>query len=340
MIRRISVWLALAIPALLLIGLLVLAWSVGTASGMRAAWSIVGNALPGLTVASLEGRLAGPLKIRELRYADEYRELSVDSIDLDWLPTRLLGRSFRLENLQIAGVKFTQLKPAPVNEDDTEFALPESIDLPVDLVLRNVALWDIEFRSTPEGEPLEIDSVEITASLLDQHLLVDALSVRGPLFGIRASSDALTRDNFDSTTKIDWTAQPPELAAAAGKLLITGGLAELQIQHSVSAPYSLEQSVTLKNILHAMSFDAQTRIANLRLSEIGDNLPDLAFRGDIHGQGDVGNVNFDTTLQAESLSLGQFSLRASGGIKDQVLAISQLLLTGDDAMRLAAAGEV
>jgi len=340
MIRRVSIFLGIAIPALLLIFLLLLAWVVGSASGTGVAWGAVGNLVPGLTMGSLEGRLAGPLNIRQLHYADEYRDLAIDSIELDWSPSKLLGLAFTLEKLRVSGVSFTQLKAAPVESDKTKFSLPESIALPVDLVFKDIAVRDIAFRSTPEAEPLRIDQIEISSSFLDQQLLVDELSVQGPIFSIRATSDVTTRDNFDQETEIQWTAQPPELADAAGKLIVSGGLSELKVEHRIDAPYSLEQFATLTNVVDRLNFELETRIIKLRLSDIGEALPDLALSGDLQAQGDAGDIRFDTNLLAESPGLGQFSLRAYGEYADYVLVVSQFLLSDDNALRLAFDGEV
>jgi len=340
MIRRILLWTAVTLAALLLITLLTVVWGIGTGSGTRALWNAASSAVPGLQVASVEGRLAGPLTIRDLRYEDEYRQLSIGSLELDWKPGRLFGAELQLERLHVVGVDFTQIKPAPPPEEEPPFEIPESIDLPVDLVLQDISLQSLSFRGSPDAEPLLVDRAELAATFRQRDLSLDRLKASGPLFSIQAVAQAVTRADYPADATVDWQVSPPGLTPAVGRLAIEGGLQEMRIQHSVVEPYGLEQTATLRDLAGELRFDMETLINGLRLSQIGESMPDFSLEGKVSATGTAREIAFQGTLAADSPSLGSYSLSTSGGFEEQLLTLSELLLTGAGGMRLQAGGEV
>jgi translocation and assembly module TamB len=70
-VKRAAKWLALTLGAMLVLAIGVVAWSVTTQSGTRSVARIAVKTLGGkLALGRIEGTIAGPLTIEQLRYND------------------------------------------------------------------------------------------------------------------------------------------------------------------------------------------------------------------------------------------------------------------------------
>ena len=109
MIRRI-LWSLLGLFVLLCAAVVVL----GTTTwGARFVLARVGGAMSGqLTYASVQGSLAGPLRIRGLEYRTGTRDTRVNDVELNWSPLALFSGTLDVKRLHIQGVRVTSLRPA------------------------------------------------------------------------------------------------------------------------------------------------------------------------------------------------------------------------------------
>ncbi|MDQ8039062.1 MAG: translocation/assembly module TamB domain-containing protein, partial [Rickettsiella sp.] len=74
-----------------------------------------------LTIAALDGRLLGPIEIKNLHYKSSYVELSITSAQFDWHCSALLHGQFHLAPLSIDKLfLFIKEDPIPVNKKDTK----------------------------------------------------------------------------------------------------------------------------------------------------------------------------------------------------------------------------
>ncbi len=340
MIRRILPWSAAVLATLLVTMLLLLTWGVGTTHGTRTLWRVVSDALPGLQAGSVSGRLAGPLTVRDLRYEDAYRQLAIGAVEFDWSPRSLLLGEAHIERLRVAEIEFTQIKPAPPPEEESAFELPDSFKLPLDVLLDDITLQGLSFRSSPEAQPLQVDRARLAASFRQHDLSLDSLEASGPLFRLQGVARAVTRGNYPAEATVDWEVRPAQLAPAAGRLEIEGGLQEMRIGHTLEPPYRIEQTLMLRDIAGKLRFDLDTLVSGLQLSEVGDSMPDAVLDGRLSAEGTLRKIAFQGQVTTDSEEFGRFSLGVSGGFQEQVLALSELLLAGTGNMRLQAEGAV
>ena len=107
-------------------------WLLGSASGARAAFSLLPAVTGGAVQAQgIHGRLAGPLRIERLVVQRPNQTIALDNVRLDWEPSALLNAQLHVTSLNIekAGIagKIEQT-PEPAH-------MPESISLPLALQL-------------------------------------------------------------------------------------------------------------------------------------------------------------------------------------------------------------
>jgi len=343
MTKRLFAAIGIGLAALLLATTLLLAWMLGTQSGSRMLWGVVTGAVDGLEAESMSGSFGGPLDLRGLRFETEALRITVGSLQLDWSLSALLRRELRVEKLQVEDVAYTQLKPAPPEEatDAEPFSLPEQISLPVALSLRNIALRSFAYRSAPEAEPVRVDEATLAASFRGNDLSIDQLSAQGPLFQIDVVASAHTRDAYASTAAVDWQVSPPDLAPLGGRLSVEGDLSAARIMQTLDAPYTSTQEIRISDLQSDdRRLDAQVEIDAIRLQDIGDTLPAMTLAGTLRADGSVIDLDYQADLTLDSEEFGDLALLASGGLREQLLAIDQLLLTREPgAARLEMTGQ-
>ena len=339
MMRRIVLFVLAPLLALIILLVLLLTWVVATESGTSTAWRAAQGALPGLTADTLEGRLIGPLKLRGLRFETDTFELLIKAADFEWLPSQLLQRALTVEQLHVSGVQYTQLKPAPPKAEEP-FSLPASIDLPVSIALRDIALDGLQYRATPEAEPFVVDSAALQASFANSELKITTLAAHGPLFDIDGTANAETKDAYASNAKIDLQARPPGYAPLQGETIVQGDLDNMHVEQTLQAPYNVVLDARLQNIIEALQFKAKLAIKDTELRAISETLPEINLNATANAGGAIDDLGFsaDVTAAAE---LGTFNLTANGGFEQQLLNIQKLLLTvANTPAKLQAQGQV
>lgn len=143
--------IALAFGILLLVLVAALWWLLGSVSGLRFALARAQGATNGaLTVQHAEGRLAGPLRLQGVRYADDQGlEAKVADIALDLRVWPLLRKRAHVLYLKVEGVDVALPKPKP---EPTSSQSSFSLQPPLDIVLDNVHVGTV--RITQDGAPL------------------------------------------------------------------------------------------------------------------------------------------------------------------------------------------
>ena len=151
--KRVAKWTALTLGALLILVLGVAAWSVNTQSGARSVARIAVNVLSGkLALGNVEGTIAGPLTVTDLRYNDP--EAGIDArlqrVHVDIVFTDIFRARVHVHEIQASGIDVTLSEPTQPEEPKKPFSLKPPIDLAID----SLAL-DSARATIPEGSRRE-----------------------------------------------------------------------------------------------------------------------------------------------------------------------------------------
>lgn len=143
--------IALAFGILLLILAAALWWLLGSASGLRFALARAQSFTDGaLTVQQADGRLAGPLLLKGVRYADgQGMEVKVATATLDLRLWPLLRKRAHVLNLDVDGIDVALPKP---KEEEQPSESSFSLQPPLDILLDRVHVGAV--RIAQAGEPL------------------------------------------------------------------------------------------------------------------------------------------------------------------------------------------
>ncbi|MGB0129065.1 MAG: hypothetical protein WBP72_15600, partial [Rhodocyclaceae bacterium] len=161
-LRKRRYWLAslLAVaPVLAVVALLT--WLVASHSGTVALVRVAGGLSAGqLNIEVAEGRLLGPLTLRQLRYQSPTLRIALRDLSLDWKPAALLERRVDVVAITAASI---DIATAPSGEP---MQAPGSLALPVALTIDRLAIDDLLVaRIAKEAEEPLIRLTAITAKL-------------------------------------------------------------------------------------------------------------------------------------------------------------------------------
>lgn len=171
---RVLKWLLIVAALFVVIVAVALFWLLRTESGLRFALDQALAATNGkLTIEAAEGRLAGPLTLRNVHWRDTGVDARIGSVQLDIAPLALFGKVAHIENLQVADVVVTTTTQPPTPPSNEPLSLQPPLDIRVDDALIE------RIRINHDGvDVFEADRFATTVRWTFAGLAVDTLSLR------------------------------------------------------------------------------------------------------------------------------------------------------------------
>lgn len=210
--RRILKWIGIAFLALVAIVGVLLYWLLRTESGAHFALARAVGAMEGqLSIESSSGRLAGPLTLNHVRYADPSAgvDARVASVTVDIAPLEIISHRLHVESLDVAGVDvaLTTVPPKP-EEPASDFSLAAPIDLFLDrLTLKGAKI-------SQDGQlAFAADTLDLAGAWTRGGAVVKALTLTAPdgRFELNGTISSAPGYPGDGTTKFHWKAADREI---------------------------------------------------------------------------------------------------------------------------------
>lgn len=164
------------------IALAALAWLVLSRSGADLTIETAERWLDGrLSVASVSGRLVGPLEVQGLRYADGGTEVTVSAARLRWQPLALLRGQVRIVSLEAGEVDLRQTASAPSPPEEASATISDR--LPLGLVIRRLEVQRLSVHQGAEAAPLVIDAIALSGRWVGSRIQIESLTAEHALSG-------------------------------------------------------------------------------------------------------------------------------------------------------------
>lgn len=179
-VKKTLAWTGVVIAVLIVAVLATVAWVLNTQSGTRWAAARATAALGDkLAIASLEGSIAGPLRVTDLRYSDPAAgiDVRVAQLDVDLVLGDLWRSLAHVKTLAVSGVDVSMQEPTepPPPEPEKPFSLKPPIDIAVDSLLAQ----NVKVRN-PEATVVEILRATFGGRWTHEALTIQTLDVRSP----------------------------------------------------------------------------------------------------------------------------------------------------------------
>lgn len=333
--RRWLRWMALALLAIVLLILLAAGWLLGTGAGLRFALARATAATHGaLSVQHAEGRLIGPLDLRDVRYRNgKGLDVKVASAHLNLAFWPLLRKRVHVLDLQANDIEVDLPPSAPTpNAQSSSFNLQP----PLDLQLDRVHVGKLVIRQG--GQPVfASNQLDLAGSWTRHGLALTQLKLDAPDGHADLSGKLAIGKHYrgNGTASFAW-----QLAGTkyAGQLLARSDGAKAHFELTMTTPTQASLQLTLTQsgaypwtaTLDAPRFDPKPLLGKSSLSALALS---LKGSGDQHGGSIDGRVDLNdyqlllrplrahfsddfNTLQLEQLALAspqiQGKLDASG----------------------------
>jgi len=337
--QRAALWLGGSVLVLLLLLLTLGGIGLTTQAGLDALLGLAKRFAPGqLSYDNISGRLWGPLHVEGLRYEDGPLKLKLNKADLEWNLAQLLSRQLTIDRLHFDGLEL-HLPPEKAPSEPSPPLLPD-IRAPLDVTITDLQGRNI--RIVPaEGQPIEIDAIDLKARMAADGIKIDNLTVKSPLAEARLSGQANPTGNYPLQFDLDWQAPLAHYGVFHGQGKVQGELRDkLTLTHQITGPATLQLDAEVRKPLTEAAWSAK---AKLDIPDLKPFAPDLAgkpLKAQVDAQGVMTRFTGQGEIAATLPELGQTTARFTASGDPQNIKIDQLKVTAPERdLTLAAEGE-
>jgi translocation and assembly module TamB len=315
-----------------------------TEAGTQFAWQRAQAFVPDMIeVRALSGRLAGPLTVTGLKVKTEGFGLELDNFELEWQPSQLFHKILDVERIAVEGLRYTQLKTGvpEVEDESASFALPENIELPLEVRLGEVSLKDFQFRSAQDAAPFVIESARLAAAATTQKIDLLDVQVTSPSFSLEGGVSLVTALDYPLNGELHWQLPVPDYPVVSGVTTVSGSLREMTIEQTVAKPYDVQASVLLREPLTQLAFEALVEASPLKLQSLNPDLPPVTVQFAVTGKGVPEDITFSLDGWVEDPEMGRFDAVAGGRFSAQTVNLDELTITvPEQPARLTGRGQI
>ena len=338
LLKKTLAWTGIVLVVLVLLVVGAIAWVITTESGTRfaaaRATAVMGDKL---AIGAVDGSIAGPLRITDLRYRDPAAgiDASVAQLELDLVLSDLWHRLVHVGRLDVSGIdvlKTEPTEPPPPEEPSRPFSLQPPIGIAVDSFLaRNVKLRN------PEGTIVEVTRAAFAGRWTDEALAVQTLNVQSPQGFVTFNGRVAQRNAYvgEGRGRFEWQAGEQKFA---GILVVSANQTDAVLSSNLTAP--LKARLNAK-VVQASDPRWQMQLVVPRFDPREELMPGSSFHSiaaSLHGEGtlDHGVVAGRLVLNDEPLELQTVRFTRS----EERLQLETLLKIGATAGELMAKADI
>ena len=266
-----------------------LAWyAVSTEKGTRTLLTRLSGYVPGeLTVGKQRGPLTGPLELEDVHYKTDAMDVRIQRLALAWDPGALRGRQLDVQRLHANGIRITL--PAAQKEDETEDGRLVDIHLPVNIIVRDALIRDVEIVRAGEA-PFRLDEIALDAQSQRQGdtLRVRSLRVRGPLFQLQAQGTLIPVGDYAVDLQVQATYDPPEYPPFVVSSTLRGTLEKLGVDARLAQPFIAHVQGDVLTPMRELGMDLTAQIRGFEAKAINPEWPVARIsQGDVKIKGQL-----------------------------------------------------
>jgi translocation and assembly module TamB len=335
--KRIGIVFGVLLGLVLILSLSLLLYIGSSQSGAHRLFALVQTWVPGeLSVDAIQGRLAGPLLIKGLRYRQkDGLAFENDILRLDWRPAALLKG--RLEIIEL-GLSNTGLI-LPEGESETEPAEPfQGLDLPMGITVERFSSDLFKLTGAEGEEPVVIEHLDFRAASEGERLVISKLSFDGLSAKLELDGSVGLDESLPLALNLEWRYSLPEGVVLSGQGEIKGNAKKLRLHQEVAAPLSSVVDVDLMNLLETPSWQAVLLLNEAQLVEFAKEFP-ATLQGRLSARGDLDNATLEGAMRLTEPGLGEINSELAASYHSGKVRLTSLKLTNPQAVDIEGEGE-
>ncbi|MET0535023.1 MAG: hypothetical protein ABW171_12430, partial [Steroidobacter sp.] len=330
-------WTGIVFAVLILAIVGTLAWVLNTQSGTRwaaaRATAVLGDKL---AIETIDGSIAGPLRLTNLRYRDPTVgiDVGVRELTLDMVLNDLWRQLVHVKSLEISGIDVLTHEPTepPPEEPDKPFTLKPPIDIAVDSFLAR----DVKVRN-PEAMLVEVTRATFIGRWTEEALAVKTLDVQSPQGFVKFDGRFSQPKSYlgEGKGQFRWTAGEQTFA---GSLEANANESDASVGSKLTSPLDARLDV---KIAQASDHRWQLQLDVPRFDPREALMPDSSLQSleaSLQGEGTLeqGMVSGTVTINDEPLQLESVRFTRS----EERLTLQSLLRIGATAGELRADADI
>ena len=243
----------------LLVPICLLAWILGTESGMR--WSIyqVQPYINGkLSFNSLDGSLLGPITVNDLSYEDnDGVYVKADSIHIDWQPSQLVHARLFLSEIKVTGisVKLPEAKSATNNPELPGIVIP-AIALPIDVTIADLTIDGLYIND--DQQPV-ISHLSIIAKTVEQQIDIDHITLTTNDITATVAGHLQLTPTLSHQLNINWHTLSETNEKIIGEGSLQGDINNTHLDQQINGMMSFAITADIKDVLATAQADIEIR---------------------------------------------------------------------------------
>jgi len=326
-------WLmSLSLVTLTLVVLL-LAFVLGTQTGLRTVFAVADDLAPGLLqVDRVEGRVLGRLELDGFALSLPGLEVSVGSLLLDWRPGNLLIGRLQVREFSGSDIQVVT-EPAKEKPASEPFELP-SIKLPIAIAIEQLLVERLSYRQAgaPPASEIKLTRAELSATATGDRVDLRRLAAElsQPEARARAAGQVQLDGAYPIALSLDWQFQQAPALSISGAGQVSGDLDALLISHRIKGSITAVLQARVKDALKAPSWQAEIDLKRIDLPQLVVDAPPINLQAQLKTTGDLERAAVTGTLQGsapEVLEMGRLAADLDLEWAAQVLTIKALRLT-------------
>ena len=336
-LKRVSLYLAGLSGLLLILCLGALIYLGTSQEGARRLFELAKTWLPGeLSADSLQGRLAGPLVVKGLRYRQpDGLAFESEILRFDWRPSALLGWRLHILEFELRQSALT----LPESEPETTASEPfRGLSLPLAVTLEHFFSEDFLVAPAVDQDPVVIERVEFKAATEGERLLISKLGVEALSAVVDLDGWVGLNESLPLAVNLAWRYSLPDGPELSGEGEISGDLQRMRLQQKLAPPLSGDLDASLSALLESPSWEAVLALDEARLSEFMQGFP-ARVRGRLSARGNLEQARLESEMHLSEASLGELDGQVTASYAAGRVEVESLMLTNPQALRIEGQGE-
>lgn len=295
-----------------------------TQAGLRWAVGIAQSHSDGaLKIGSVEGKLAGPIKVDNLRLELDGDVITIEHARIDWRPSALAAGKLWIKHLDANDIKIAITPDQTANASTT---LPDKLDLPLHIIVDQAEFDSLHIAL--ESSQLQLDHLALSLDAGNEEIKLTGFEARGPRGALAGGLELEPNGAWPVKADLAQILRLPDYPVIEGRSHLEGKLkGSLALTQTLHAPFPATLEATVKQLFTTPRVNGTLRIAALDPSSINAGWPALKTKIQLAFAGGKKAFHASGTLHSSGPYTGTAKLRLNAGFAHDTLTLSQLALT-------------
>lgn len=295
-----------------------------------------------LSVTGVQGRLAGPLTLTGIEYAEPQRHISLEQLTLNWKPSKLLIATAHVTVLHAKNLHFSQQQQEAVPQKPAEkFTLPQ-ISFPLKLIIEEARLDGMALQPSAQAETLTARELFLHAETSLNTLQLHTLRMESEWLTFTVSGEVQPRRDYPIELKLEWNVPQQDKQPWQGHGTLQGNISKLTLKQQLTSPFAATLALEAKELLEALSWQGKLDIPQLQSTQLPNPIsPAFSLGGAVTAYGDLDSFTATSRIAGQIDTVGTIDASVAANYRDQQVQLTRMLLQRkEDAARIEVNGDI